>query len=287
MILPLVTVAICTYNGEQYISDTLDSVLAQTYNNWEIVIVDDGSSDGTVAIIRRYAKRDGRIRFFVRKNMGLPASRNFSFKQARGEWIAIIDQDDLCYPDRLKKQVEVAANFPSAGLIFCDTDYIDEVGQNIGSHLHSFSLPGPLIPKGVAGHLLIIKGCYVDSEACFIKRTTVDCLGPLDESLLYACDYEYFIRAGLKYDFAYTCETLSAWRIHPKQESVTNFNRFKEYRSVLNKYLLHSEVNLYLKLIIIFNLVRSHGGEIYRELQNLLRKLNNLRRHICHQINIG
>ena len=73
MILPLVTVAICTYNGEQYISDTLDSVLAQTYHNWEIVIVDDGSSDGTVAIIRRYAERDGRIRFFVRKNMGLPA----------------------------------------------------------------------------------------------------------------------------------------------------------------------------------------------------------------------
>lgn len=274
MTLPLVTVAICTYNGERYLAGTLDSVLAQTYRNMEVVIIDDGSRDGTVSIIKRYAERDSRIRFFSRKNSGLPASRNFAFAQARGEWIAIIDQDDLCYPERLAKQVEVANKFPTAGLIFCNTDYIDEEGRNIGSHLPSFSLPDSFIPKGMAGNILLIKGCYVDSEACFIKSKLVSRLGPLDESLRYACDYEYFIRAGLACDFGYTQDTLAAWRIHPAQESATNRNRFKEYRSVLRRYFLCAGVNLGTRLIIIFNLGRSHGGEVYRGARNFLKKLN-------------
>lgn len=273
MTLPLVTVAICTYNGERYLAGTLDSVLAQTYQNMEVVIIDDGSRDGTVAIIKKYAERDSRIRFFIRENAGLPASRNFAFSKALGEWIAIIDQDDLCYPERLAKQVEVANKFPTAGLIFCNTDYIDEEGRNIGSHLPSFALPDSFIPKGMAGNMLLIKGCYVDSEACFIKATLVSSLGPLDESLRYACDYEYFIRAGLACDFAYTRETLAAWRIHPAQESATNHNRFKEYRSVLMRYFMCAGVYLGTRIIIIFNLARSHGGEVYRGAKNYLRHL--------------
>lgn len=273
MTLPLVTVTICAYNGERYLAATLDSVLAQTYQNMEVVVVDDGSRDGTVSVIKQYAERDSRIRWFVRENAGLPASRNYAFAQAKGDWIAIIDQDDLCYPERLAKQVAVAEAYPSACLIFCDTHYIDEVGKITGNHLSSFTLPDSFIPKGVAGNLLLIMGCYIDSEACFIKRATINCLGPLDESLRYACDYEYFIRAGLECDFAYTRDTLAAWRIHPAQESVTNHNRFKEYRSVLVRYFSHDRVTLSTRLIIIFNFVRSQGGEAYRMARNWLRCL--------------
>jgi glycosyltransferase involved in cell wall biosynthesis len=273
MTLPLVTVVICTYNGERYLADTIDSVLAQTYLNTEVIVVDDGSRDGTVAIIRQYVERDSRIRLFVRENAGLPASRNFAFAQARGEWIAIIDQDDLCYPERVAKQVALVGKFPSAGLIFCNTDYIDEAGQNIGSHLQSYSLPDSFISKGMAGNLLLVKGCYVDSEACFVKRAVVSRIGQLDESLRYACDYEYFIRAGLECDFAYTQETLAAWRIHPAQESATNRNRFKEHRAVLRRYLLCAGVNIGTRLIIILRLGRSHGGDAYRWYRNWLRRL--------------
>lgn len=270
MILPLVTVTICTYNGERYLATTLDSVLAQTYPNMEVVVVDDGSRDGTVSIIKQYAERDSRIRWFVQENAGLAASRNFAFAQARGDWIAIIDQDDLCYPERLTKQVAVAVAYPSAGLIFCNTHYIDEVGKNIGNHLSSFALPVSLIPKNLASNLLLSQGCYVDSEACFIKRTTVNHLGPLDESLRYACDYEYFIRAGFEADFAYTTDILAAWRIHAGQETHTNLKRFKEVRSVLRRHFSHAEVTFDTQLSIAQKFARSFAAEAYHKICNRL-----------------
>src|SRR6204780_833193 len=108
MNLPLITVVVCSFNGERYLEKALNSVLAQDYANFELVIVDDGSSDATVSIIKRFADRYSCIRPFFRGHHGLPASRNFAFAQSRGGWIAIIDQDDLCYPTRLSRQLEVA-----------------------------------------------------------------------------------------------------------------------------------------------------------------------------------
>lgn len=270
---PIVTVTICTYNGERFLAATLESVLQQTLLDLEVVIVDDGSKDGTVALVKKYRQRDPRIRLFERENSGLPASRNFAFSQARGEWIAIIDQDDLCYPTRLARQLEVAGKYPTAGLVFCDTDHIDELDAVVGSHLHSYSLPDSFIPKGVAGHLLIQQGCYVDSEACFLRNSTVKSLGLLDESLRYACDYEYFIRVGLHFDFAYTREKLAAWRIHANQESATNANRFKEYRLVQERYFLHSAVDLRTRFRILINMGRSFVGERYRSLKGGLTQM--------------
>ena len=265
---PLVTVTICTYNGEQFLPETLNSVLAQTYANTEVVIVDDGSRDGTVSIIKEYAERDSRIRWFSRENAGLPASRNFAFTQARGEWIAIIDQDDLCYPERLQRQIAIAEAYPSAGLIFCNTDYIDSKGVLIGSHFSKFILPDSFIPKGIAANLLLRQGCYVDSEACFIKRTTVNHLGPLDELLRYACDYEYFIRAGFDVDFAYTTETLAAWRIHTEQLSAKDLNRFKEIRDVLAQYFWHTRLTIYTQMVISLKIVRLLAAEAYHVIRN-------------------
>ena len=270
MTLPLITVVICTYNGERYLAATLDSVLAQTYLNMEVVIVDDGSSDGTVSIIKQYAERDSRIHWFARRNAGLPASRNYAFAQARGEWIAIIDQDDLCYPERLAKQVAVAETYPSAGLIFCNAHFIDEIGRNIGNHFSPFTLPDLFIPKNQASNLLLSQGCYVGSLTCFIKRTTVNHLEPLDESLRYACDYDYFIRAGFEIDFAYTTDTLAAWRIHAGQETNTNLNRYKEVRSVLKRHFSHARVTFDTRLAIAWKFIRSFVAEAYHRICNQL-----------------
>lgn len=268
---PLVTVTICTYNGDRYLASTLDSVLGQTYRNMEVVIVDDGSRDNTLSIIKQYADRDPRIRWFARENAGLAATRNFAFAQAKGSWIAIIDQDDLCYPERLEKQIAIAQERPSAGLIFCGTDYIDETGRVIGNHLSSFKLPKSVIPRRSASNLLLRQGCYVDSEACFIRHSTIDQIGPLDESLRYACDYEYFIRAGFEVDFAYTPEILAAWRIHANQETRTNLGRFNEIRSVLRRYYTHHEIVFATRLVIIQKLLKSFAAEIYYRIRDQLK----------------
>ncbi len=263
--LPLISVLICTYNGKRYLQQTIESVLAQTYLNFEVVLVDDGSTDGTTDLIAKLAGRSPKLRPFYHTNRGLPASRNFSFQQARGEWIAIIDQDDLCYPNRLERQLAVAQANPSARLIFCDVNFIDENDRVLDRHLAKFNLSDTLIPKGLAGNMLLEMGGYVDSEAFFMHRESALALEPMDETLRYACDYEYFIRAGLTMDFAYTQEVLSAWRVHAGQATATFSGIRKQVRSVYLRFLWDTRVRWSTKLIIIKNLLRSHVGQLFDE----------------------
>lgn len=266
----LVTVVICVYNGESFLKECLKSVIQQTYQELEILVIDDGSTDDSHRIIDWFAARDERFRTFRRQNSGLAESRNFAFSKARGEWIAIIDQDDLCYPNRIEKQLSLAASYPSARLIFCDTDYIDVDGQIIGSHLAAFKIPKNFIPKKVGGDLLLTKGCFIDSEAWFFRKCVIRSIGCLDSALKYACDYEYFIRIGLEFDMAYTTEKLSAWRIHPTQESATNNKQFYEHRRVLWKYFFSRGVKGFTKVRVIKNIIRSTVGEIYRNVRKNL-----------------
>lgn len=256
-----VSVIICTYNGAAYVAATLDSVLSQTYDNIEIVVLDDGSEDQTVTIVKEYCLQDSRIKLYTQTNKGLPAARNNAVGKAVGEWVAIIDQDDLCYPARVERQLAVAKKFPSAKLIFSDTDHIDEDGRVIGSNLSAFVLPKLIIRQGLAGELLLRLGCYIDSESCFFKRSLVVDIGGFDESLKYACDYDFFIRAGFATDFAYSTERLSAWRIHPKQQSSINIDRYSEYRRVLLNYIKLQPVSTKLKLVLFVNCLRSYVGE--------------------------
>ncbi len=259
---PLISVVICTYNGELYLDKAIDSVLAQTHRNFEIIIVDDGSTDASPSIIRTLAARHECIRPFFRKNHGLAASRTFAFANARGDWIAIIDQDDLCYPSRLARQLQVASENPSAGLIFCDTDFIDESGEIIGNHLSKFSLPERFIPKIEAGNLLLQLGCFIDSEAFFMRREAALALGPLDDSLPYACDYEYFVRAGFAVDFAYTPEVLAAWRVHADQATATSPKIRQQVRRVYRRFFWASDVTFVTKVVMVANLLKSCAGQL-------------------------
>lgn len=258
---PLVTVVICTYNGERYLEQTVKSVLAQTYINLEILIVDDGSTDGTPALVNTLAANHSRIRPFFRTNHGLPAARNFAFENAKGDWIAIIDQDDLCYPSRLARQIEVSNENPSAALIFCNTHFIDEKDRVIGDHLSKFSLPERFIPKGLAGNLLLQVGCFIDSEAFFMKRDAALAIGRLDDSLCYACDYEYFVRAGFAVDFAYTSDVLAAWRIHADQATATSPKIRQQVRTVYRRYFWARGVDFLTKIHLLKNLTKSYAGQ--------------------------
>jgi glycosyltransferase involved in cell wall biosynthesis len=264
MHLPLITVAICCFNGERYLEKTLNSVLAQDYSNFEIVIVDDGSSDGTVKIIERFASQNKCIRAFFRSNHGLPASRNYVFEQAKGEWIAILDQDDLYYPSRLSRQLAIAHCYPTAGLVFCNVHHIDASDEVIDDYLSVYTLPDSFIPKGDAGNLLLKLGCFSASASCLIKRETVQVVGAFDETIAYACDYDYFIRAGFEVDFAYTLDCLAAWRRHAEQATSTYRKRDYEVRSVLRRHWHASNVTGWTKVMLPVRILRSFVGGIVR-----------------------
>ena len=262
---PLISVAICCFNGKRYLEKTLNSVLAQDYSNFEIVIVDDGSNDGTAKIIERFASQNKCVRAFFRSNHGLPASRNYSFGQAKGEWIAVIDQDDEWYPTRLSRQLGVAQSYPTAGLVFCNVHYINESDEVTADHMSAYKLPDSFIRKGDAGNLLLRLGCFSASVACLIRRETVQAVGAFDESIPYACDYDYFIRAGFEVDFAYTRDLLGAWRQHGEQATSTYGKRDHEIRSVLWRYCRARKVSSWTRAMLVRRILKSFVGGIVRK----------------------
>ena len=102
---PLITVLMAVYNGERWLHDSINSILDQTYTNFEFIIVNDGSTDNSPQIINKFAFNDRRITIYNKKNSGLTDSLNFGIQKAKGKWIARIDADDISSPGRLKKQL--------------------------------------------------------------------------------------------------------------------------------------------------------------------------------------
>ncbi|MGH1384912.1 glycosyltransferase family 2 protein [Kordia sp.] len=129
---PLVSVITPTYNTEAFISETIDSVRAQTYTNWEMVIVDDASSDATVAILKKYAALDDRIKVHVLEtNSGAAIARNTAIENAAGSYIAFLDADDLWKPEKLTKQIAFMQE-KNIAVSFTSYELMDEQGKSLG-----------------------------------------------------------------------------------------------------------------------------------------------------------
>ena len=115
---PLVSIIMPVYNCEKYISEAIESVLSQSYQNWELLIVDDGSTDHSPEIIDRYAQKDVRIQSFHNKNEGVSAARNFALSKISGELVTFIDSDDVYHPDRLQRMVQIFEKYPNCDIVF-------------------------------------------------------------------------------------------------------------------------------------------------------------------------
>lgn len=127
-----ISVIMTVYNGERWLGEAIESVLAQTYPHFEFIIVDDGSTDGTPAILADYAARDPRIRVISQENMGVSRAMNRVLPLARYDWIARFDADDVMHPQRLERQLDFLAAHPELAVASCFADYIDEEGRKVG-----------------------------------------------------------------------------------------------------------------------------------------------------------
>ena len=156
---PAVTVLMSVYNGELWLEKSIASVQNQTFKNFELIIVNDGSNDKTQEITERLALADPRIRTFNKENTGLADSLNYGLERARGTWIARLDADDMCRADRLEKQVEAVKKNKELVLIGSDLHIIDEHDHVVKPHrfptqhsalLHCFSHALPFFPHSSA-----------------------------------------------------------------------------------------------------------------------------------------
>jgi glycosyltransferase involved in cell wall biosynthesis len=137
----LVSVVIPTCQRGYCIEKTVRAVLDQTYQNIEIIVVDDGSTDDTGDIIKRLQSEDSRIKYFWKPNGGVSSARNFAFRRVEGDYIALLDSDDLWYPWKLEMQILSLRNNPTAGMIFTDVDAIDEKGNITRRYMRKMYAP--------------------------------------------------------------------------------------------------------------------------------------------------
>ncbi len=241
----LVSVIMPNYNGEKFLAETTGSVLAQTYQNWELLITDDCSTDGSVAIASSYAEKDPRIKLFVQeKNSGAAEARNRSLREAKGKWVAFLDSDDVWLPEKLEKQI---AFMEENGYKFSYTKYehIDENSERMGVVVVG--------PKKL-GKRRMFHYCYPGCLTVMYDAETVGVL-QIDERVGNGeNDYALWLKAVKKAPCYYLDEILAQYRVRK-----VSLSHGRKMRLVKNHYYLmrYSEnrgrfVSFYYMMIHLF-----------------------------------
>jgi len=205
---PLVSIITPAYNATGFIGETIESVLAQTYPHWELLVVDDGSTDGTAAFVRSFA--DSRIRVIDGGGTGLPAAgRNRGLAEATGELIAFLDHDDLWRPTKLERQVELMQARPEIGLVHTGADILRD------GTLESADLDPDALREDALIERLLARN-FICTSSVMIRRSVSEAYGPHDEdrALRATPDYEYWLRLATTEHFAFVPEPLVVYRVH-------------------------------------------------------------------------
>lgn len=225
--LPLVSIISPTYNHEKFIASCIESVLAQTYSNWEMIIIDDGSSDNTFAIASEYAAKDNRIKPFTQKNIGifrLGESYNFALSKCQGKYIAILECDDVWLPAKLTLQVDIMENKPEC-ILSWGKAYLASVDLSTIYYLAPRNTDDmKLFYNNPAGIFLkkFIYNTIIPALTIMIRREALVEIGGFVQGFgLPLVDIPTTLELLMKGEFAYIDEPLGSWRIYPNQVTKT------------------------------------------------------------------
>jgi glycosyltransferase involved in cell wall biosynthesis len=212
----LVSVVIPLHNGESFIGDTLATVLAQTYNPIEVVVVDDGSTDSSASIVEAAAAQDNRISLFRIPNSGPGAARNFGIENSCGSMIALLDADDLWHPEKIARQVDVMSDaMPEVGVVYCLSIEIDEndfIVKPLGAD-------NP--PQGRVTEELVNSNFVWNASSPLVRRSCIRAVGgfDVDRRIASAADWKLYLALSEICEFAAVPERLVGYRQSPSAMS--------------------------------------------------------------------
>jgi glycosyltransferase involved in cell wall biosynthesis len=213
--MPRTSFLIPVRDGGRYIVAALESALAQTDPDLEVVVVDDGSSDDTAALVEGVQTRDARVRLLrLTRGSGLVDALNFGLEQARGDFVARLDADDLAMPDRLEQQLSFLDANPGVAVVGSALDLVDGRGTHVGRVDH------PTEPGTV--RLRLIQGNVLAHSAVVIRRDRLDATCSYRRTFAHAEDYDLWLRIADSHDLANVAEPLTRYRIHADQVSATH-----------------------------------------------------------------
>lgn len=208
-----VSVIIPAYKGAAFIAQSIDSVLAQSYPDIELIIVNDGSPDNSAAIIQPYLV-DPRVKYIEQQNAGVAAARNTGIRDAAGEYIALVDQDDLWLPDKLARQVEYLDAHPEIALVHSNIYFVDEAGERIPNPEWAWVAPssGRVLPELVQRNSICT--CTV-----LMRKSALEQAGLFRQELAPADDWDLWLRIAARHPIGFVDAVTACYRVHPENES--------------------------------------------------------------------
>lgn len=226
---PSISVVMPVYNAAKYVHAAVESILRQSYGNFEFIIIEDASTDDTPLIVEKYSVEDPRIRIIKNeRNSGVAASLNKGLDNARGEFIARMDADDISYPQRLRKQMDFLIKNPDICLVATSYERIDEEGNILA----------PIVLNLDTKTLKMLMRCdnYISHGSVMFRREPIIKLGKYREKCLHTEDHDLWLRIIEKYDIALMPEILYQFRITRQSVSSKYAMEMAYYKNLILKF---------------------------------------------------
>ena len=227
---PLVSVITPVYNGSLYLDHAVRSVKAQTFEDWELLLIDDGSADGSFEKMEKWAETDSRIKVLHHPghvNKGVSSTRNLGIQHARGKYVALLDCDDEWLPDKMEKQVQILEEYPDIVLTYCKAVTIDREGIELDKSAHDINFP-KICGSGIAGKtgnvvdLMIRDTLWMPCLTVTIRADVLKKTGGFDETLSYQVDdHLLFTLIANEGPVYFIDKVLAKYRIHPTSYTCT------------------------------------------------------------------
>jgi glycosyltransferase involved in cell wall biosynthesis len=225
---PKISVIIPVYNQANYLEDALQSVLAQTYHDYEIVVVNDGSTDASEEIANRYREK---IRYIYQENRGLAGARNTGIRESKGELIALLDSDDIWLPDYLERMVALTEENPQAAVFYCAARCVDEQGLLLKQ------IVGYQPVESADLYKYLLRSNFIIPSTITARKTAIEQINCFDQNLRSCEDWDlWLILLSSGYLFCGIPDVLTHYRIHVKSLSADVLKMQYYYKSVVEKH---------------------------------------------------
>jgi glycosyltransferase involved in cell wall biosynthesis len=255
--MPTISVVIPAYNAEKTVRETIESVLKQTFSDFELIVINDGSNDGTWETISSIS--DSRLKVFSYTNAGVAVSRNRGIAEASGEFISFLDADDLWTPEKLELQLKALQDHPTADVAYSWTDYIDETGRFIRQGGYT-TVHGNVYAK------LLLLNFIENGSNPLIRRQALDAVGEFDPTVVPAEDRDLWLRLAAKSEFVCVQKPQILYRQSPHSASANVFRQATSSFKVLERAFCQAPANLqYLKRHSFGNMYKCY---VYKALEN-------------------
>jgi glycosyltransferase involved in cell wall biosynthesis len=241
-VMPQVSVILNVRNGAAFLREALESVIAQTIFDWELIAWDDCSTDESADIISGY--RDPRIRYYLSpEETPLGKARELAMRQARGEWLAFLDQDDVWMPHKLEKQLALAG--PDVGIIYGRAVMFDAQRGNLRDYdyAHEFQ---PL-PEGDIFQQLFRDACFIAMSSAMLRRSAIEEVGGIPDGIQLVPDYYLYVAIARRYHARAVQQVVCRYRTHPGSISASRDNRLRlqiEPLSIVNQWAANLDARI-------------------------------------------